>query len=288
MPRVCVVGIPVQLRARFEATANQRRVTVTSVIVAVGKEGRLEFRPDRDQAVETVRSFFDSLGEEELGRVVVLPYTPLHTAMANEVQVLADLGSDVVWVDARVDRWPATPPLGGLSQGFLDDLYAALVSLLPGEHTEEMPPSAYFRRVAAQSPRLLIADGALDLSDEVAKHRYKFMRQAADAFEAFLRVGSGGRIDAHFYQYGLGHAQSGGVNAKLTVVSSTGAELHSETSNAHLKQGDKTTRRAAARIYYQAFSVRGVSYVAVLYAGPHPDADIDCLHQLPVEPERPR
>lgn len=219
MPSICVVGIPVQMRARFEATANQRQVAVTSVIAAVGKEGRLEFRPDRDQAVDTFRSYFDGLCDEELGRVIVLPYTPLHVAITDEVQVLAELGSEVVWVEAGVDGWPAQPPLGGLNQQFLDQLYAALVRLLPADQAEQMPPSAYFQRAAAQSPRLIIIDGALDLCDDVAKHRYKFMRRAADAFEAFLRDGSGGRIDAHFAEFGLGHAQSGGVDAKLTVIS---------------------------------------------------------------------
>ena len=42
----------------------------------------------------------------------------------------------------------------------------------------------------------------------------------------------------------------------------------------HLKQGDNTTRIAAARVYYCTFTLVEKPYAALLYAGPHPDEDV--------------
>lgn len=279
MPRICVVGTPAPLGRRFEAAANQRGAFVVNVITAIGKEGWLEFRPDRDQAVEALRGFFSRLDDDDLGRVVVLPYTPLHQALSDEIEALSELGTEVIRAEPGVDPWPDQPSRGSLDQAFLDQLFAAMMGLFPGQAAVDLPPSEYFRRIAEQNPRLIIPEGALDVCDEVAKHRYKFMRRAADAFDAFLRDGAGGRIDAHFTKFGLGHAQSGGINATFRLIAATGEELHAATSNTHLKQGDKTTKAAAARIYYQAVEVKRVSYVAVLYAGPHPDNDLTRTHQ---------
>lgn len=283
MLRICVVGMPVLLRSRFEASANRRQVEVTSVIVAVGKEGRLEFRPDKDQAVGGLLGYYDALAPGEQGKVIVLPYTTVHPAMRQEIEVLEQIGTEIVWIKAGSGEWPDFPALGALRQQFLDQIFAGLSTFLPAETQVELGPAEYFRAVAEANARLLITDGALDICDEVAKHRYKFMRTSADALAAFLKEGVEGRIDAHFSKFGLVHAQSGGVSASFILFDTSGEVLHSATSNVHLKQGDKTTKIAAARVYYQALETQGVQYVAVLYAGPHPDADIfRTYRKLPV------
>ncbi|HFE45625.1 MAG TPA: hypothetical protein ENJ18_09030 [Nannocystis exedens] len=43
------------------------------------------------------------------------------------------------------------------------------------------------------------------------------------------------------------------------------------TTDWHLKEGDKTTRESAARIYFERVEVAGEVKVLVFYLGPHPD-----------------
>jgi hypothetical protein len=56
--------------------------------------------------------------------------------------------------------------------------------------------------------------------------------------------------------------------------------LFQQSSQTHLKQGDNTTPASAARVYYQLVSTTTTSYVALMYAGTHPSADLKRLHEL--------
>lgn len=272
MATVCIVGLPTQIRRRVEAAANAAGIEVFGIFCAKGREGSLRLIPHPDQAIDRLNEYLDSLEDYSAGNVLVLPYAPVPPDVNDELDEFKNLGADVAWIRPG-GSWPEHPQK--LDDTFFNALHAAIMETLPRPSRDSVLPSAYFQSVADRNPRLVLSPEALKFCDLVAPHRYEFMRSAADAFEEYLRSGAGGRIDQFFAQFGLEHAQTGGVDATLTFVVD-GNAVYAETRKTHLKQGDRTTPQAAARIYYHAFVHQQESFVSVLYAGPHPDRDISC------------
>jgi hypothetical protein len=274
MSKVCFVGMPMQTRARVEGAAKRKGIEVTSLLADVGSQGTLKLVPNPDHALYLLQAFttaFDDLAEAE---VVVLPYVHLPAPIADELDALEALGGKIVRPEPDGTTWPGKKT-GKLDQAFLDHLFRGISTLLP----QARSPSEHFKEIAERNNRFILTKGALDLCDEVAEHRLDFLLRVANAFELFLNEGSDGRIDAFFQKLGLDHAQTGGISATLEVQHE-GKTIHRETTNIHLKQGDKTTAAAAVRVYYQRFSYNQQTYVAVLYAGPHPETDVSRLHEL--------
>jgi hypothetical protein len=274
MLKFCFVGLPRQLRTRLEARANRREIEITSLIVDVGRKGSLSFVPNTDFVRFVLQSYTLSLGEElALGKIFVLPYVPLSNAITEEVVAWEELGGAVVRLDAGGGQLPSTPT-GRLNQPFLDHLFSALIDLLP----QTASPSEYFKEVAARNPRFLLPSGAIEYCDEVGSHRHDFMIRVAKSFETLLHQGSGGRIDAFFQKLGLEHAQTGGITASLELEHDKG--IYEAACNTHIKQGDNTSPAGAARVYDHAFELNQQNYVAMLYAGPHPEVDVRRRHTV--------
>jgi len=86
-----------------------------------------------------------------------------------------------------------------------------------------------------------------------------------------------------FREKGLEHGQTGGISVTFEVLLGT-KSVHNENTKTHLKQGDKTSPEGAARLCYQVFTHERCTYVAILYAGPHPERDLRWTCQLPELP----
>lgn len=271
MSGVFIIGLPVPLRRRIEAAAKQRGMTLSSVLADVASRGTLRLLPYPGQAVHDLRKYLDSLPTYEDADVIVLPYAKLPDELEAELDALEELGGSVDQIRYGAHGWKKLEKPRP-DEAFLNHVFQQLTDLLfPGD---DDPPSEYFQNLAARCSQIILPVGVLATCDAVAAHRYKFMRGVADALERYvLNGGAGGRIDAFFGELGLDHAQTGGINATLEIYRN-GECIRKQTCNTHLKQGDHTTPSAAARVYYQAFTLDGRLYVAVLYAGPHPEADV--------------
>ena len=282
MERVFIIGLPNLVRARVLAAAKLRDLELLDVPAGVGAAGTFKLLPHDDEAIYRLQDYiasFDAESDYSACRVYALPYAPLPVDVEDELQILEELNGVVVRPTPGEQGWPSKSSARRRDQAFWDTLFAAIVSQLPGEALKRQPPSAYFQSVAADNRRLLIAPGSLQYVDNVAEHRHEFLRRAADALALFTREGAGGRIDAFFGRHGLDHAQSGGITATLRLHRQ-GRLILEHSCNTHLKQGDKTTRISAVRVYYHAFALDGHQHVIVLYAGPHPDDDVERDHHL--------
>lgn len=274
-----IIGLPVQIRAKLEADAKKKGIRVTSVLAEIGRKGTFRLLPDPTEAVHKLRAYFDQFGARyEDIFVVVLPYAPIPRDVEDELYALDELGAEIVYVKTGNDDWPTIAKNERPDTPFFNKVYYLLLAEI--FITDELLPSDYFRSMAERNQNLIIAKDALDTCDQVAEHRHDFLRKAADAFFGLVdKNGNVGQRDAFFQSFGLEHAQTGGISTTLTI-SRDGKTIHHKTANTHLKQGDKTTRQAAARIYYHEFLVDKQYYVAILYAGPHPDDNISYEHEL--------
>lgn len=280
MERVFMIGLPTHVRLRAEAAAGLRELELLSVPAGVGKAGTFKLLPHEDAAVYRLRDYVAGEGHDYTACLIhVVPYAPLPQDVEEELEILAELGASVLRPTPGEAGWPSKSSARRRDQAFWDALYAAVVAALPGDALQRQAPSAYFQSLAADNPRLLVTLKSLECADDVAEHRYEFMRRAADALDLYAREGSGGRIDAFFARNGLDHAQSGGITATLTLHRD-GEVILTHTCNTHLKQGDNTTRISAARVYYHAFMLDGYPHAALLYAGPHPEDDLEREHHL--------
>lgn len=279
MDRVFILGLPKAIRVRIEGAANKEGIRISSVLADIGKKGSFQLLPDPSDAVHSLKAYYDQFGDNyENAFVVVLPYAPIPINVDGELQVLEELGAVIVCVSEGQDGWPVLAKKARPDTKFLNAIFQQLMQEIIDE--EDVLPSDYFYSVADKNPNFLIVKDALDSCDQVAEHRREFLKIGADALSKFVDMGGHvGRVDAFFRAMGLDHAQTGGINTTLSVFKE-GRRIYHETSNTHLKQGDKTTPQAAARIYYHKFSLEERCYVAVLYAGPHPETDICRQHEL--------
>jgi hypothetical protein len=273
MTRVFMIGLPALVRQRVEAEAARRDLEVSNIAASVGNAGTFKLLPHADQAIYRLQEYVKGEADNYDGCfVLVLPYAPLPNDLVEELAVLEEFGARVIRPTPGEAYWPSKSSARRRDQAFWDALYEAIITEFPGEALQLQAPSDYFQSLAANNPRLIITSRSLESADGVAGHRYEFLRRAADALDQYARGGSGGRIDAFFARQGLDHAQSGGITATLRLHRAGAVTTHE--CHTHLKQGDNTTRIAAARVYYYAFTVEGEPYAALLYAGPHPDEDV--------------
>lgn len=280
MTRVFVIGLPAHVRLRVEAEAVKRDLEVLHIAAGVGNAGTFKLLPHANQAIYRLQEYVKGEADKyENCYVLVLPYAPLPNDLMDELVVLKELGARVTFPNPGESGWPSMSSARRRDQAFWDALYAAIIAELPGEALQLQAPSDYFQGLAANNPRLIITSRSLEIANDVAVHRHAFLRRAADALDQYARDGSGGRIDAFFARHGLDHAQSGGITATLKLHKA--GEVSTYECQTHLKQGDNTTRIAAARVYYCAFTLEGKPYAALLYAGPHPDEDVTRELHLP-------
>lgn len=284
MSHAFIIGLPLPLRLRVETAAQGQGVFISSILAGVAKEGGLRLLPHSNVAAAKLGEYISALENYQDAKVLVLPYTNIPDDVKDELSALKELSGDATYVFAGKDGWPQYTHKTKLDEAFLNEIFRCIKELFfPGPAAPAVRPSQYFERVAEENGRLIITDNSLANCDEVAPHRYKFMIRAADALSLFLSDSDAtGRIEEFVGNKGLIHAQSGGIRTTLRVMRE-GHCIHSETTQTHLKQGDHTTRPAAARVYYQLFSIENRQHIAILYAGPHPEDDLTRTWNFPTD-----
>lgn len=283
MSAVFVIGLFKPLQKKFAADCARKKLRYKAVLADIGAKGTLTLLPFENEAIYSLRAYLDSLDDYADAHVVVFPYAPIPPDLEVELDALSDVGGTIIRGANGQDGWPLLAQKKP-DTAIINAAYQRLWLGMPALEPEAEPsPSEYFRQVADANPRILFAKDVFNCCDEVAAHRRDFLKRAVDALVDFAADGSGGRIDAFFREKGLDHAQTGGINVTLEVFLGT-KSVHSETTKTHLKQGEKTTPEGAARLYYQVFAHEGCTYVAILYAGPHPERDLRWTCQLPELP----
>ena len=278
MASVFIVGLPTSLLKRFNALAERGRLEVGSILAALGAEGYFRLSPDPDQAVHELSAYADTLAAYTDAKVLVLPYAPIPSSLRDELGFLEEHGGSIARFSAGKDKWPKAT-VSEFNDQFFDGVLDILVGyLFPQGEPKELLPSEYFVAASERQKNILIPGGSIALCDDVARHRYKFMRTAADALEKLAAGGLEGTLEDFFRSFEILHAQSGGIFAELEVFRA-GKLQHQGGCHTHLKQGDGTKQIAAARIYYYRFDM-GKPYVAILYAGPHPDSNVSRQHSM--------
>jgi len=279
MAAIFIVGLPTTLLKRFNAIADRGQLEVESILAALGVEGYFRLSPDPDQAVHALSAYADGLTNFVDAKILILPYAPIPPSLAGELGFIEDEGGSITRFSAGQGSWPKAT-VSGFNEQFYNCVLDLLTSyLFPQGPPRELLPSQYFAAVSERQKNVLIPGASIALCDNVARTRYKFMRIAADALERLAVDGLEGTVEDFFKPFKLQHAQSGGIFAELEVFRA-GKSLHRGGCHTHLKQGDGTTKVAAARIYYYRFDLSGQPYVAILYAGPHPDHDVLRQHSL--------
>lgn len=272
---VFIVGLPTQLQYRLKAQARAGGKFVKLVLATKGREGYFRLCPDPSLAIYEFNGYLDSLnGGIEEAEVLVLPYAPIPDLLEEDLRAFIDLGGKVTrpLVGDGVDGWPKAT-VSEFDDRFFDLVFEQLVkTVFPQGIPKQLCPSEFFSKLSERQKNLLIPAAAISNCDAVARHRYKFMLKAAAALEEIAANGLNCGVDEHFKSLGLIHAQSGGIYAEIRVFRE-GKEVHKGGGSTHLKEGDNTNKNAAARIYYYCFNMSG-PYVAILYAGPHPDSDV--------------
>lgn len=274
MSAVFVIGLFRSLQRKFDADCMRIGLRNAKVLADIGAKGTLTLLPIENDAVHALRAYLDKLQDYKEAHVIVLPYAPIPENLEEELEALADCGATVITGANGQDGWPALALKKRPETAIINAAYKRLWLAMPGVPTrEQVAPSEYFNQIVDGNPQILLADEVLQTCDLVAQHRYDFMRQSADALVEFAAEGSAGRIDAFFREKGLDHAQTGGIDTTLEVFEGDLC-IYKSTTNTHLKQGDKTTPEGAARLYYHTFVHKKKTYVAIIYAGPHPDRNV--------------
>jgi hypothetical protein len=144
-------------------------------------------------------------------------------------------------------------------------------------------PRRAFVLAAAQEPKLIIAPSALDSADALGELRHPFVNDAAEALRELAH--SDGRVGKPIEQF---FRERGGLlfapnSADIWVsVTVKDERVHPGfVTEWHLKQGDRTDRELAARIYFCQFDSCWGHRVLVLYCGPHPESELSASIILP-------
>lgn len=130
-------------------------------------------------------------------------------------------------------------------------------------------PSVAFRAAAHRAPFLVLHPDALKSADELARHRWAFATLGADLLARYASGESLGALRGWKAAYGVDFAANGRVCFKYRA--SCGTDRRESRTEWHLKEGDKTTRESAARVYFDRVDFSSGPRVLVFYVGPHPD-----------------
>lgn len=275
MGNILVIGLFKSLLNKYQSACLANGLHGKAVLAEIGRKGTPDLLPIGQDAKHALHAYMESLERYDHGHIVVLPYVDLSSTLMDELNALADLGCTIIHATNGEDGWPLLRRRQKPDTAFLNDVHKRLWQDLPcEEQNNEHCVSEHFRYVLENNKHIRILENVFDTCDAVAPSRRPFLIAALDAIGEFLNSGTPGRIDAFLRGKGLEHAQTGGISTTLTVFAK-GHQIHKETSSMHLKKGDRTTAEHAVRLYYQLFRHNGCSYAAILYAGPHPDHDVD-------------
>lgn len=129
-------------------------------------------------------------------------------------------------------------------------------------------PSLAFRRVARDRPDMVLCPDALELADDVAEHRWAFVHHGACLLGQYAAGDILVPLRDWKARYGIDFAANSRVRFRYRIWS--GDTCYQDKSEWHLKQGDKTTRESAARIYFARVELSSGPKVVIFYVGPHP------------------
>lgn len=136
------------------------------------------------------------------------------------------------------------------------------------DQEEFVAPADALAEAVLKAKRLVAANGALDHANKLAKHRWKFANRSADLLARYAEGEDLGPLRDWKKRHGVDFAANGRVRYTYTVTSK-GEDIRG-TTEWHLKEGDKTSTKSAARIYFEFVTVAGEERVLLFYAGPHP------------------
>lgn len=282
MSRVFIIGMPVSIRAVFDAAASGHGIDLTLVLAAPGSKGPLQLIPFAGQAAADFEAYLSELPDWSKAHVIILPYTDLPLKLDDLVGMVEDSGGSVLEPEPGEEGWPRAPRGKSPDRTFYDALYAQLAAMLFPKQVSPLceVPSIALRAALARHKLLVAADSVFDHCDDAAPLRHQFVADTLEAFLHFLKNGAGGRIDAFFNSRGLTHAQSGGslVNVEIWCA---GKMIKTFSVRTHIKRGDHTTAEGAVRIYYCSFLLKEFRYLGVLFIGAHPEGEMRRWINLP-------
>lgn len=279
MSRVFIIGLPKVVRNRVETALKGSGLFVKSILADRHKKHDvLTLLPEMGQAPGMLRAYYDSLDDYSDARVYVLPFTDLPDELDRELDVLCELGGEVIEFEMGVGGCPTVERVNPrIDQAFQDAVVQLLVEELIGVQ-QVVLPSAHIQVVLQQTPTLIALGDAIDLCDKVAPARYPWVINAIDALVEIIQAkGQVGDFEAFFTQRKIIHAQSGGITVSLDITKPKTATQQIKC-NTHLKKGDGTTPQAAARLYYHVYGGEPDYYIFLLYVGPHPERNISRSH----------
>lgn len=286
MARILIIGLPKGAQHLVDTFAKGAGLLVTRVYAEVGNRGTLALLPRPEHCLPEVRRYLDASGGDAKdysgSNILVLPYAEVPADCIEELRIAEEMGAAIIYPNPENDAtWPKITRKRGADQEFLVQLASRIREYLsPFVREQHEMPSAFIRQLAHACPSFLIASSALDECDKVAPHRYDFICNSVTLLVDAVTNGFASRFHDHCAKKGLHHAQTGG--SKFTVSVYFGTEKQPDViCQTHLKQGDRTTKEAAARVYYTFLDVGHVRYVALLYAGPHPEGEFNCKVEIP-------
>lgn len=130
-------------------------------------------------------------------------------------------------------------------------------------------PSEAFMDASRRQPALVLHADALRTADEIVEHRWQFATLGATLL---ARYAAGERLGAP-REWKSTHGVDFAVNGRVAFkfMGTWEGDSRSERTEWHLKEGDNTTRKSAARIYFARVDFSSGTRVVVFYVGPHPD-----------------
>lgn len=282
METIFVIGMFKSQSRRFSAECTRREIRCRQVLADVGRQGILGLVPTPGDAVLAFRDWLKTENEDyENLYIVLLPYCDITDELYDELDVAVECGATLIEPEAGIDGWPdCLPRKKKPDEAFLNTFFRQMTLLLPTMVEHAVSVSEHYRRIAAENPRIIFSPHVYECCDAVALYRKSFMKDAVNALLALLTQPPDCRIDAFFRSKGIDHAQTGGISTYLEVTSSGSSIKY--PSQMHLKKGDKTSIAAAVRIYYHFIQLDDISYIVVMYAGPHPERDISWQLRLPI------
>lgn len=130
-------------------------------------------------------------------------------------------------------------------------------------------PSEAFLAAVQRSSTLILHPDALNTADQLVEHRWRFAETGADLLARYAAGEQLGALREWKQKFAVDFAANGRVIFKYKWT--CGNECREGRTEWHLKEGDKTTRESAARIYFARVEFSGGARVVILYVGPHPE-----------------
>lgn len=262
------------MRQFAQVQIERHDVIPTIVPCDFNRKGDFALVPSEEDAIHALYHYCDNLVDTYAqAEILVLPYASFKDSLQLELDALEGMQATVRYVGGSQSAWPQIQARQRPDNRFYQDVLKCLIEELVGVD-EDQPPSVYVREIVQACPNLIIVEDAIKQCDDIAPHRFTFIRDCIDAFAELIELkGGSGRKDAFFRSKNLHHAQTGGIEIKLTI-SIDGHDLGTRGVHTHLSKGQKTTPAAAPRVYYHDLYHNSQLYIFLLYLGPHPEDDL--------------